>query len=598
MNLAEAKRAVIPFLKSKISTIAVYGIGSGIHFDALKEWLDQDPNHQLVFFEDDPTVIKKGYSKLLLNHPQVHISQLHDHEAHAILSPDFYFLPHADYQEKAENVYPFLLQEVYSVHAYLAELWHFKEQTNIYYHLAHLDEYVASKKIENHFRKSKCIVCGAGPSLESHLELLKHKKGILIASGTALNILNDHGVQADLGVAFDSKLTGARRLQSNSAFSTPFLVDLDSTDGVRYLSGQKILTKQAKLAAWKDKLLSMLGISNQLIEIGPSISSTHYAIESAIKLGVYEIMLIGVDLAYLKGQQYAGAKTWLLDEEDQVPINERKDLIPLNESLLVSRLFFKEAEMFSNLSFNHPEVNFYDGSNQGQKIAGIPFKDLGLWEDAEQETINNETHFSIPLQEVKRVLLEWKKELQNNPILLLEGYLKRLKLKFAAKERFIGKHIIEQQIKQFNETVVHYHLEKIEEALQDIEDKLTFPDKDGPVDENVLDGAVKLYYNNGQLKSYIDYVKGKRHGLYRFYARTGMLLEEGHYQQGFPIGQYKQWNRKGYLEKEIFSHPKGIFDLTEWDRDGNIIREVKSGHLFKNEVDPLKLSLDGLLKEL
>jgi antitoxin component YwqK of YwqJK toxin-antitoxin module len=138
----------------------------------------------------------------------------------------------------------------------------------------------------------------------------------------------------------------------------------------------------------------------------------------------------------------------------------------------------------------------------------------------------------------------------------------------------------------------------LEEALHAIEEKIAFPDQGKPKDENQLDGTVKLYYSNGQLKSSIEYALGKRHGLYRFYSRSGRLLEEGYYQKGLPMGSYKQWNRKGYLEKEIFSHPNGSFDLTEWDETGKIIKEVKSGNLFNLDVDVLKESLDGLFKEL
>lgn len=572
MNLGSLEEA------KKASTIAVYGIGDGFYFDALQDWLKESLHHQLVFFEKDLASLESDIAKSIQRHSQVHISLLHDKEAYAILSPDFYFLS----LENAEEVHTSLLKEVYSVHAYLAELWLYKEQANIYYHLAHLDEYSASKKLEGYFAGSSFIICGAGPSLENHLNWLKQRKGILVAAGTALNILNHAGIQADLGIAFDSKLTGARRLQSNNAFKIPFLVDLDSTSGIRYLSGPKILTKQANLAPWKDRLLSQLGIKDLLMETSPSISSTHYAIESVIKLGASGIKLLGVDLAYIKGKQYAGAKTWFLDEEDPLPINERKDLIPLSESHLASRLFLKEAEVFSSLAFKYPEVKFNDFIDEQE----------GSYQ------LNQQTHFDIAPQKVQKLLLEWKEQLLNYPELLLEGYLKRLELKFAAKKRLMNPREVENEIQQFCKKIVDYHLQCLEEALVYIEEKIAFPDKDKQEDETELEGVVKLYHGNGQLKSWIEYANGQRNGVYRFYSRSGMLLEEGYYQKGFPLGFYRQWNRKGYLEKEIFSHPKGIFDLTEWDEQGKIIKEIKSGHLILNEVEVLKESLDSLLKEL
>ncbi len=561
----------------KASTIAVYGKDGWLFFEPLRDWLAESPHHQLVFFQDEPSTLN------LEDHPQVHVALLHDQEAYALLSPDFYFLS----IEQDEKVHAQLLQDVYSVHAYLADLWLYKEQANIYYHLAHLDEYSPSKPLINYFKNSQFIICGAGPSLEGYLDLLKTKKGILVGAGTALNILNDFGIQADLGMVFDSKATGARRLQSNNAFSIPFLVDLDATDGVKYLSGQKILTKQAKLAPWKEKLLSQLGIQNELMEIGPSISSTHYALEAAVKLGASEVMLLGVDLAYIKGKQYAGKKTWLLDEESPVPIDARTDLIQLSGTLSASRIFLKERELFSNLAGQFPQVKFYDGL----------CVDFSKWQEnvSEPKNLKQQSKFGISPQDVKKVLQDWKKELLNTPNLLLEGYLKRLELKFAAKKQFTQK---QAEIDAFCKKVVDFHLDCLDEALDEIEEKIAFPDRDHSEDKFESDGTVKLYYSNGQLKSAIDYLKGRRQGLYRFFSRSGKLLEEGHYQNGIPLGLYRQWNRGGNLEKEIFSHSNGRFDLLEWDEQGKIIREVKSGHLFKKEVDSLKESLDGLLKEL
>ena len=563
----------------KATTIAVFGVGNGFYFDSLKGWLEASVNHQLVFFEEDPAAIESRVAKSIQKHPQVHVSTLHDQASYAILSPDFYFLSEKD----AGDVYLRLLQDVYTVHAYLAELWFYQEQTNIYYHLAHLDEYIPSKDLEGSLFNSHFTICGAGPTLEEHLSALKDQKGLLIGAGTALNLLNDFGIQTNLGVVFDSKPTGARRLQSNSAFSIPFLVDLDSIKGVQYLSGKKLLTKQAGLAPWKEKLLSKLLILDLCMEVGTSISSTHYAIEAAIKLGASEITLLGVDLAYIKGKQYAGAKTWLLDEENPVPLSERKDLIFLNQSHLASRLFLKEAEIFSNLSRIHPNVTFKKAIEKKTESTRFEIK---------------QSKFKIPLKTIQNVLMEWRQELIDSPDLLLEGYVKRLELKFAAKKRWMKPSDVQNAIDQFCKQVLDHHLHKIDEALFEVEEKMAFPDSSQPSDEVDLDGTVKLYYGNGQLKSFIEYKEAKRNGIYRFYSRSGKLLEEGFYSNGFPIGRYREWNRRGYLEKEIFSHPNGLFDLTEWDETGKIIKEVKSGHRFMKEVDALKESLEKLLKEL
>lgn len=440
---------------------------------------------------------------------------------------------------EVERAYAQSLQEMYNARAYLCELWHFEEQLNFYRHIAHLNEYSPSFGLE---APTSFVICGAGPSLETHFKGLKeHDFGILLPVSTAMNIINDAGLQADLGAAFDGKKSGARRLQSSNAFTIPFFVDVDSA-GSQYIEGPKFLTVSADLPSWKKKILTFLGVQEQLLQLGPCITSTHYALELALALKATSITLLGVDLAYKDGVQYAGRKTWLLDEDVA-----RTDLLLTKKNQMTSPTYYQEGLIYSHIAASHSNVNF----NHWEQGARVKFE---------------ENRFSISYKKIQQALLEWKNEIEHSPDELLKRYRERLALvKDVDEESFCKK-------------IVQFHLRAIEEALLEMRE------------ENL-----KFFYDNGQLKREIGYNGGKRNGISRFYSRSGRLLEEGYYRDGIPVGTYQQWNQKGYLEKRVISHEEGGFEVTEWDEKGNVIREEKSDLPFSLEA---KKTAEAIRKDL
>lgn len=478
----QAQEDASVFLEKKVPSIAIWGVGSGYHYEALKGWLHASKSHSIVFIEDDlgalRAFLEMGRASVILSDPQISFA-LVDQEspenikAFAALSPDFYFL-----REKR------VIHQIYATHAYLAEVWLYKEQANIYYHLAHINEYSPSRGLSI---PCPWVICGAGPSLAGHMDDLNNEL-FLVASGTAMNLLNDASVMPDLGVAFDSKKSGSRRLQANSAFHVPFLVDLEATDGVRYLQGPKVLTRQAKLAPWKKNLLDKLGIADQIAEIGPCITSTHYAIECGKAFGAICEYLIGVDLAYVNGVQYGGGENWIQDHD----VKNRRDLIAIDKEKTVSRTYLMERALYSAME-------------------GVEF--CKQVPDASKETFLIPPCFDI--SNVKEVLQEWRQELEKNPETLLIGYRKKLELLHQDQERVCR-------------DIVDFHLKSIDQALMEIDDSICYDfsaDK-LPMQNGKLNGRVQLYYGPGKLKAEIDYENGHRKGLYRFYRPDGKIMEE------------------------------------------------------------------------
>lgn len=564
-TLEEVEIAIIPFFKKGSASIAVYGLGLGVIYDVLRGWLASSSEHQLVIIEDDLGALQfflnSKRAEMLLTHPQVSIVVGLGEESTpflANLTSDFYFyaLPH--YQQKAESLYAELLSRVYSIHAYLSDLLLYKEQANFYYHLSALDEYRSSIGLEKRMTHLPLIICGAGPSIQEQLPQLAKTNAVLSAAGTGMNLLNQSGIEADLGIAFDPKPSGLRRMQSNSAFNTPYIVDIDST-GTQYVNGPKALTWQKTEAKWKHRLLEALGIKDRLLMVDPAISSTHYALEIALKLGFPIQVLVGVDLAYVQGRQYPGKKTWLIDADasrnDQIEVKTQDKRI-----VTVSRTYFKEAIIYADLAMKNPEIQFYNASKEGQTIQGMkPIKDL-IFPKVDKkikEAILAQSLFNVSLADIRRVLDSWKDELKTSQD-LIDGYRKRLELKYEAKKRYLKvmkkeKEIqeIEREMQQFYQKVIDLHSNAVEEAIIEIDEKLKYPKNEKQDEIFYKEGKVKLYYSNGHLKSESEFVQGKREGIFRFYSRSGQLLEEGHYKRGVPVGKYTKWNRKGEVVEEV-----------------------------------------------
>ncbi len=74
-----------------------------------------------------------------------------------------------------------------------------------------------------------------------------------------------------------------------------------------------------------------------------------------------------------------------------------------------------------------------------------------------------------------------------------------------------------------------------------------------PLKDRKHQGTLKLYYDNGQLKSEIAYRLGLREGLYRIFYENGQLKVEGTYRADKMHGLFKRYNNQGQqLAEEMY----------------------------------------------
>ncbi len=81
---------------------------------------------------------------------------------------------------------------------------------------------------------------------------------------------------------------------------------------------------------------------------------------------------------------------------------------------------------------------------------------------------------------------------------------------------------------------------------------------------------IALYWPSGRLKRKCQFVKGVRHGLDQMYSESGVLVDEGEYEMGKPVGTHRRFNKKGNLIEEIEYLDRARFNLRRWDDEGQI----------------------------
>lgn len=102
------------------------------------------------------------------------------------------------------------------------------------------------------------------------------------------------------------------------------------------------------------------------------------------------------------------------------------------------------------------------------------------------------------------------------------------------------------------------------------------------------DGLVKKYYNNGNLKSEINYINNIREGNAKFYYENGNLKEELNYDNGKVDGLVKEYREDGKLRETYnISDGKREGPASEFDTSGIYVADVdfEEGKLVKEKEE-------------
>jgi len=228
-------------------------------------------------------------------------------------------------------------------------------------------------------------VCGAGPTLDNHLDWLKKestKKGfVLVAVDAAVMSLSKVGIIPDIIVSIDPV---AKKL-------------LDCLDLSFYVNTPLVyfpVVKPSLLSLWQGPKYTAYSTGELYDEINNKYprarlycggSVIHPAIDLSVKMGAKKIILLGADFSFPMGKTHAH---WhndeLLDEThlahnatNHWVINGKKERVA---TLLNYRGYLRDLEQYITLT---KQVEFFNGSLEGAFIEGTT-----IWPEFNEHVLN------------------------------------------------------------------------------------------------------------------------------------------------------------------------------------------------------------------
>ena len=328
-NLSPLREAQQWFLSLDLKDtwiLYVYGIGLGYYYDVIQLWLKEDSKRFVVFMEDNLEVIKyfleTERASDLLKNPQAklfHFTWETSYFSFGFITSLFSLAPFKTsalkFYEKTE---PKHIVEFYARIAFFHDMRLGTSAefialapggflNNYYKNLLELPRSKLELKMIGQFSGIPAIICGAGPSLAKNIHILKElqNKALIMAGGTAMNVLNAAGINPHFGIGIDPNLAHFNRLISNIAFEEPFFYRQRMYHrALKTIHGERIFVTGAggyNLPGWFEEKLGIPEV--EAIEEGHNVVNFNLSI--AKDLGCNPILIVGVDLAYSDNLSYA-----------------------------------------------------------------------------------------------------------------------------------------------------------------------------------------------------------------------------------------------------------------------------------------------------
>lgn len=451
----EVKEKIFPDqferLEPQSQKILFYGLNP--HFyQKTKNWLLKDKSRDIYFLEDDienlHAFLKSPFFNEILNHPQVKICYLNDKDSS--IRKLAYELCYLKIQllkcpSKKEDDFLDLKKQIdiffYAVDLIVGDFSDFKTLNlqNILTNLLHIDKIIKIQNFKDKFKDVPAIICGAGPSLEKNISLLKNfqNRALIFAGGTAINILSENKVSFHLGALIDKTSDRFKNISFNFPSFFQLHIDPKNSSSLRC----PILLPASDDYPLQNMILEALNLKQTPIDLGWTVSTALVA--TAHFLGCSPIIFLGVDLSF-KNKKYAPCSI-----KEDVRRDERicvkdiygKDLFSKKDWLL-ARDWLEDCKI----------ENLYNANEGGIMIENIQqkcLKDFSFEERPIQHIIDDLWHSSekVPIDKnrVKDMILNLKDGFLNCLSLCDKKLSQDLSLKdFDSLESFDEKSFLEK----------------------------------------------------------------------------------------------------------------------------------------------------------
>jgi len=384
------------------TTLFVYGIGLGYYYKAAQEWLKKHPHHTIIFLEEDLSIFfrlcETDLGLQLLKDPQVQVIFLRDIYSQPSIFNEltwtYYGSPYIIsclklYQEVNPHRFEKIEHEIHFqferkkvvAHEFLNFGVGFFR--NFYHNLFELPHAYWGNGLFNHFPQVPAIICGAGPSLNKNIHLLKELKDrtLLFAGGSALNALIPKGIIPHFGVAIDPNIFQYSRVAVAEPHAVPFFYRhrlfheaLKAIKGPPlYLSGDGGYATPN----WFDK---QLNIEGEELDSGHNV--VNFSLQIARALGCNPIIIVGTDLAFTNAECYAdGIAANLNLTKEELNIHHPDEPLVLKKDIFGKPIYtlwkwITEAKWISNFSEINPELTIINATEGGLGFKNVPNKSL------------------------------------------------------------------------------------------------------------------------------------------------------------------------------------------------------------------------------
>lgn len=234
----------------------------------------------------------------------------------------------------------------------------------------------------NLFKDKTAVIVSAGPSLNKNIDLIKilKEKAIVLAVGTAVKVLDSHGIIPHFRVALDGS-PGQKRVvevkdtnATNLLFANQLYFEVPKEykgNKIRYILDSDMLGKYV----YRKGNIDCIEFNS-----GPSVANG--ALDLVCKLGCKRVIFMGQDLSYTNEGLHAKGITEESQMADQEVIDNQKFTIFENiygEKVYAIHSFLQIKYVMEKVIARYPEIEFLNATEGGLFIDGtdnISAKDI------------------------------------------------------------------------------------------------------------------------------------------------------------------------------------------------------------------------------
>jgi hypothetical protein len=386
----------------EIEVLYIYGIGLGLHVNSLKGWLEANPRRKIVYLEDDLHAIAVAAQfgdEAVFADPQVFIR--------CIASPRQW----TSLMKACALEFPTRRLEMCSIERYARKkrigqlrlrmlrqsgLVETCFQEAIHAHMIHRNLLDNLKQLEGsfdahgltkQFRGIPAVICGAGPSLEESVELLKELEDrmLILAGGSAIPALGHFGVTPHLALAIDPNRAEVECFEASLIQEVPLLFGCRVHPEIFSTFNAPLGYIQTNTAGSAESWLrERVGLNDEIFchALGhEALSISTLTLALAVAMGCDPIICVGVDLAYTKMRRYASGVMGEREESIDHHIGEQLDTVIKKKNgngdmVYTSVKWIMEADVFSKFAKQNAERRFFRVGREGLPINHIPSADL------------------------------------------------------------------------------------------------------------------------------------------------------------------------------------------------------------------------------